>query len=134
MASYSQEPWGQSWFSLCLRSQGQSSVALGLQRSQESISTADSLGIARANTGWVREAQSHHPSRAGRAEIGHEEERRIQGRKEMRWPRGRILHVCVCWGCPNFELELFHLFIQLLSNKYLWSTYCFPDTVQGNKV
>ena len=46
----SQEPRGQSLSSLLL--QEQSLVALGLQRNQEAMSTAESLGAARATMGW----------------------------------------------------------------------------------
>lgn len=128
---------GASPGAFCLRSQGQSFVAPGLQRSQEAISTAESLGAARVAVGWVREAQSHPPSRAGRAEIKSAEKHRVWPRKEMRWLGGKIL----CWGwgwgtggIPNFERELFRLFIQLLSNTYLWRTYYCLDTARKQSV
>lgn len=104
-------------------------VALGLQRSQE----AGPLLVLWEQPGqpWVREAQGHHPSGAGRAAIRHAEEYRVQGRKNMRWSRGRILCACVCvcvyvGGGPNFECRFFfHLFIRLLLNKYLpFSRHC----------
>lgn len=40
--------------------------------------------------------------------------------------------VCVLGEYPKIECEYFsHLFIQLLPNKYLWSTSCFPGKCGG---
>ena len=94
-------------------------------------------GSSQSNDGLGSRSLSHHPNRAGKAEMGHAE--RCRAGRTWDGPEAEFVCVCVCvcvlGEYPKIECGSFsHLFVQLLPNEYLGSTSCFPGTVRGDKV